>query len=103
MPATANQPEKNIYQFAELIFNQFWNIIKFKHIYQPEQKEDNLNAADDGEASEESYDASNETQLGLDLDLLVSFNVVKGRRVKVDLDQLKSWWNCLTLIISAAL
>ena len=37
----------------------------------------------------ESHGASNETQLGLRLDLLVSLDVVKGRRVKVDLHQLK--------------
>ena len=44
---------------------------------------------DDEEASEESYGASNETQLGLRLDLLVSLDVVKGGRVKVDLYQLQ--------------
>ena len=46
-----------------------------------EEKEDDLNPADDGEASEESHGASNETQLGLRLDLLVSLDVVKGGRV----------------------
>ena len=56
----------------------------------PEKKEDNLNPTDDGEASEESHGASNETQLGLRLDLLVSLDVVKGGCVKVDLNQLKS-------------
>ena len=55
----------------------------------PDEKEDYLNPADDGEASEESHGASNETQLGLRLDLLVSLNVVKGGRVKVDLHQLE--------------
>ena len=59
-------------------------------LFQPEDKEDDLNATDDGEPSEETHGASNETQLGLHLDLLVSLDVVKGRRVKVDLDQLKS-------------
>ena len=51
----------------------------------PEEKEDDLNPTDDGEASEESHGASNKTQLGLRLDLLVSLDVVKGGRVKVDL------------------
>ena len=49
--------------------------------YKPKQKEDDLNPTDDGEASEESHGASNETQLGLRLDLLVSLDVVKGGRV----------------------
>ena len=57
---------------------------------QPEQKEDDLDSTDDGEASQESHGASNETQLGLQLDLLVSLDVVEGGRVKVDLDKLKS-------------
>ena len=55
----------------------------------PEEKEDDLYATDDGEAGEESHGASNETQLGLRLDLLVSLDVVKGGRVKVDLHQLE--------------
>ena len=57
--------------------------------YRPEKKEYDLDPTDDGEASEESHGASNETQLGLRLDLLVSLNVVKGGRVKVDLHQLE--------------
>ena len=56
----------------------------------PEEKEDDLDAADDGEPSEEPHGASDETQLGLILDLLVSLDAVKGGRVKVDLHQLKS-------------
>ena len=55
----------------------------------PEEKEDNLDATDDGEPSEEPHGASNETQLGLHLDLLVSLDVVEGRRAEVDLNQLK--------------
>ena len=55
----------------------------------PEYEEDDLDSTDDGEASEEPHGASNETQLGLHLDLLVSLNVVEGRRVKVDLNQLQ--------------
>ena len=57
--------------------------------YWPEDKEDDLNATDDGESSEESHGSSDETQLGLSLDLLVSLDLVKGGRVKVDLHQLK--------------
>ena len=55
-----------------------------------EDKEDDLDATDDGEPSEETHGASNETQLGLCLDLLVPLDVVKGCRVKEDLDNLKS-------------
>ena len=53
--------------------------------FTPEKKEDNLDPTDDGEASEESHGASNEAQLCLRLDLLVSLDVVEGGRVKVDL------------------
>ena len=58
---------------------------------QPQEKENYLNPTDDGKSSKESHGASNETQLGLRLDLLVSLDVVEGGRVKVDLNQLKSW------------
>ena len=58
---------------------------------QPEEKENNLNPADDGESGEEPHGAPNEAQLGLRLDPLVSLDVVKGGRVKVDLHQLNSW------------
>ena len=58
-------------------------------INQPEEKEDDLDPADDGEPGEESHGASDEAQLGLHLDLLVFLNVVEGRCVKVDLHQLK--------------
>ena len=57
--------------------------------YRPEEKEDDLDPADDGEASEESHGASNKTQLGLRLDLLVSLDVVKGGRAEKDLHQLQ--------------
>ena len=57
---------------------------------QPKEKEDDLDPADDGEPSEETHGASNETQLGLRLDLLVSLDVVEGGRVKEDLDKVKS-------------
>ena len=56
---------------------------------QLEKKEEDFDPTYDGEASEEPHGASNETQLGLHLDLLVSLNVVEGRRVKVDLNQLE--------------
>ena len=55
---------------------------------QPEEKEDDLNPAYDGEASEESHGASDETQLGLRLDLPVSLDVVEGGRVKASFYQL---------------
>ena len=58
---------------------------------QPEQKENNLDATDDWEPSQKSHGASNETQLGLSLDLPVSLDVVEGRSVKVDLHQLQCW------------
>ena len=60
--------------------------------FRPEEKEDDLDATDDGEPSEKPHSASNETQLGLRLDLLVSLDVVKGGRVKVDFHQLKGGW-----------
>jgi len=56
---------------------------------EPEEKEDDLDATDDGESSEEPHGASNQAQLGLHLDLLVSLNVVKGCRIKVNLHQLE--------------
>ena len=55
----------------------------------PEEKEDDLDPADDGEPGEEPHGASDEAQLTLDLDLFVPLDVVEGRRVKVDLHQLK--------------
>ena len=75
-PQRANQPENRI-AYISNVCNQ------------PEEKEDDLNPTYDGETSEESHGASNETQLGLRLDLLVSLDVVKGGRVKVDLHQLE--------------
>ena len=67
---------------------------------QPEEKEDDLNATDDGESAEKSHGASNQTQLGVVFDLPVSLNVVKGRRVKVDLDQLEGRFKFLPWGIS---
>ena len=65
---------------------KFW---WWRELYWPEEKEDNLNAADDGESTEESHGASDETQLGLGLDLLVPLDLVVGGRVEVDLHQLE--------------
>ena len=57
--------------------------------YEPKEKEDDLNATDNGESRKESHGASDETQLGLSLDLLVPLDLVVGGRVKVDLHQLE--------------
>ena len=62
---------------------------------QPEEIEDDLDPADDGESSEESHGASNQAQLALQLDLLVSLDVVKGCRVKVDLHHMQFGLNLL--------
>ena len=58
-------------------------------IERPEEKEDDLNTTDDGEASEEPHGASDETQLGLSLDLLVPLDLIEGGCVEVDLHQLE--------------
>ena len=61
-----------------------------------DQKEDNLDATDDGESSEEPHGASDEAELCIELDLLVAFYLVKGCRVKVDLNQVKrGFWSVL--------
>ena len=60
-----------------------------------DQKEDNLDAADNRESSEETHGASDETKLCIKLDLLVSFYLVKGCRVKVDLNQVNSGFWCM--------
>ena len=76
----ADQPEvKKCFRFLILTLFQL----------KPEEKEDDLDATDDGESSQESHGSSNETQLGLELDFLVELDVVEGCRVKVDLNQLK--------------
>ena len=56
---------------------------------QPDQEEDDLNPTDDGEATEKPQGASDHTQLGVELHLLVSLDVVEGGRVKEDLNQLQ--------------
>ena len=78
----AHQPVDDILHFSNL-----GKIVSASS--RPEQKEDDLNSTDDGEASEESHGASNETQLGLELDLLVPLDLVEGGCVKVDLDNLQ--------------
>ena len=76
-----------------------WNNIRFsdpKRFDQFDQKEDNLDATNDGESCEEPHGASNEAKLCIELDLLVSFYLVKGCRVKVDLNQVKrGFWSML--------
>ena len=66
----------------------FWTAKKYLKSGQPKEKEDDLNPADDGESREESHGSTNQAQLGLCLDLLVSLDVVEGGRVEVDLNQL---------------
>ena len=62
-----------------------------------EQEEDDLNSTDDGEATEKPQGAPNHAQLGVELHLLVSLDVVEGGRVKVDLHKLQGWgWLLLT-------
>ena len=72
-----------------MLTHSLWLYNCFSFSFQPEQKKDDLNATDDRESTEESHCASNETQLGLRLNLLVSLDVVKGCRVKVDPDKSK--------------
>ena len=52
-----------------------------------EEKEDNLNATDNRESSQESHGAANETHSCGEINFCVPFYLVKGGRVKVDLDQ----------------
>ena len=59
-----------------------------KRFDQFDQKENELDAADDGESSEETHGASDETELCLKLDLLVFFYPIEGCRVEVDLNQM---------------
>ena len=80
----ADQPEWKI------SLNRYW-FGKFISWDQPEEKVDGLNTTDDRESSQEPHGSSNETQLGLKLDLLVSFNLVECCRVKVDMHQMKGW------------
>ena len=77
-----------LFQYLSLFF--FFTLGNLNGGDQLEQKEDDLDTADDGEPSEEPHGASDETQLGLRLDLLVSLDVIEGRRVKVDLNQVQT-------------
>ena len=62
-----------------------------------EQEKDDLNTTDDWESCQESHGASNQTNLGVKLDLLVFLYLVKSCRVKVYLHELKSRvWNFLS-------
>ena len=74
-----------------MLIEQSLLLVMWSYCKRPDEKEDNLNPTDDGEASEESHGASNETQLGLRLDRPVSLDVVKGGRVKANFHQLKGW------------
>ena len=77
------------------ILGFWWEILWWSD--QPAKIEDDLDPADDGEPGEEPHGASDKTQLTLNLDLLVSLDVVEGRRVKVDLHQLEGWlWQFLS-------
>ena len=51
----------------------------------------NFYTAYDRKTSEESHGASYETQLALELDLLVSLYLVERRRVEENMDKLKGW------------
>ena len=89
-------PNRENDQYFFLFFLNLLKIcVEFIHIWMiyvynwPEYKEDDLNSTDDGEASEETHGASNETQLGLRLDLLVSLDVIKGWRVKANCHKLE--------------
>ena len=64
------------------------NIDKYQQ-FKPEEKEDDLDATDDGKPTKESHGASYETQLTLELDLRVSLNLVEGRCVKEDVNKLQ--------------
>ena len=55
-----------------------------------DEEVDYLDPTDDRESREKSHGAPNEAELGLKLDPLVSLDLVKGGRVKVDLDHLQS-------------
>ena len=78
------------------VFQLLFYIVGHKRADKFKQKEDNLNATDDRESSQESHGSSNETERRSELDFHISFNLIKGCRVKVDLDQLQfGWWHLL--------
>ena len=55
----------------------------------PENEIYDLDSTEDGEPSEEAHGASDQTELGLQSDLLVLLNLVVSGRVKVDLDHVQ--------------
>ena len=65
--------------------------------YELQEKIDDLRAAEDREASEESHGAADQTQLRVRLDPLVPLDLVKRGRVKEDLDNLEG---CVGLLDS---
>ena len=76
---------------AKPILGWFWDL---KRRNESKQEEDDLDTADDRESCQESHGASNQTYLGVKLDLLVFLYLVKGCCVKIYQDQLKSrLWN----------
>ena len=56
-----------------------------------DEEVDYLDPTDYRESREKSHGAPNEAELGLKLDPLVSLDLVKGGRVKVDLNHLWCW------------
>ena len=62
--------------------------------YELYKKENNLDAADYRESCQKPHGASDETKLCIKLDLLVPFYLVKGCRVKVDLNQVERGFWC---------
>ena len=52
-------------------------------------KVNNLDPTEDGESSEQSHGAANQTKLGLQGHLLILLNLIISGRVEVDLDQLQ--------------
>ena len=84
-------------------FPKVIRFVQFRFVLVPPEKYYNMlslwitlyfDAAYDGEASEEPHGAS---ELVLHLDLLVSLDVVEGRRVKVNLNQLQGGlWQLLS-------
>ena len=59
---------------------------------EPDGVVDDLDPTEDGEASEETHRSPDEAKLGLQGHLLVLFNLVIGRGVKVDLNEVDSFF-----------
>ena len=76
---------------SKTILGRLCDLERYKDL---EQEEDDLDTTDDGESCEKSHGASNQTYLGIKLDLLVFLYLVKGCRVKIDLDKHDGrFWN----------